>query len=299
MDVFHFPDSNKIQWVFTPNGSTNWQIWQKPANCKFVNILVIGGGGGGGGGSVGAAATNRAGGGGGGASAVAKGFYNANLLPSTLYIQVGNGGLGGASATNGTGGGLSYVAFEPTTTVAASTFLRNGNAGAGFGATIGTGGSAGTAFAQANGVLNYLGLFQATIGTAGTAGSAGGAGVPVVVSLIVTGGASGGGATSVAGLAGGNITGLGAIPTISGGTTITESQGSNGFQTIYPSFNNSITSPILLTGGAGGLGSSAGQGGNGGKGAYGCGGGGGGAGFTGLGGRGGDGGDGIVIITAW
>ena len=143
MDVFHFPDSNKIQWVFNTNGGVNsWQIWQKPPNCKFVNFMLIGGGGGGAGGATGGAGSNRIGGGGGGSSAISKGFFNANVLPDILYIQVGPGGPGGATSTNGTAGSLSYVSFEPNTTVA-NVLFRSGNGGAGAGTTAGGSGGDG------------------------------------------------------------------------------------------------------------------------------------------------------------
>ena len=95
---------------------------------------------------------------------------------------------------------------------------------------------------------------------------------------------------------GGNITGAGFIPTISGGA-VGGFNGTAGFNQFNPSSILSSSSPLFFTGGAGGGSNARGTGGDGGNGAFGCGGGGGGAGLTG--GRGGRGGDGLVIITCW
>ena len=73
--------------------------------CGGGGDAAGGGGGGwtsngGAGGGTGGGGTNRIGGGGGGSSAISKGFFNANVLPDILYIQVGPGGLGGATGVD-------------------------------------------------------------------------------------------------------------------------------------------------------------------------------------------------------
>lgn len=299
MDVFNVPNTNIYNWVFLPSGGSNaWLIWEKPKNCKFVNIITIGGGGGGAGGASGGTGTTRIGGGGGGSSGVTKVFIHADVLPDILYVQAGPGGAGGAAGANGTAGSLSYVSIEANTTVT-NVVCRSGNAGASFGTTAGAGGAASTIVTQANMWISYLGFFQAVVGQIGSAGGSGLAGTSTTIAGVTSGGAGGGGATSVSDFAGGNITGLGSVPTISGAAAGSTSPGDPGFQPVIPNFNSSLSNTLFFTGGAGGAGSSAGTGTAGGPGAFGSGGGGGGAGITGLSGAGGRGGDGIVIITTW
>jgi hypothetical protein len=126
--------------------------------------------------------------------------------------------------------------------------------------------------------------------SAGAGGAiAGGLGTSVTLSTQtqpISGGAGGGGAGSSSNN-GGQQTGFGDVPTISGGT-VTVPNGENGFFRLKPFYS---------TGAGGGYGNNTGTGGNGGDGAYVCGGGGGGAGTTG--GSGGRGGDGLVIISCW
>ena len=299
MDVFNVPNTNINNWVFLTNGGTNaWQVWQKPKNCKFVNIITIGGGGGGGGGAAGAANTTRIGGGGGGSSGVTKVFINADLLPDTLYVQVGPGGAGGAAGGNGANGALSYVSIEANTTVN-NVVCRSGNAAAGPGTAAGAGGAASTIVTQANMWVSYLGFFQTVVGQIGSTGGSGTAGSSTTIANITSGGAGGGGANNGGSFAGGNITGLGNVPTVSGAAAGSTSPGDPGYQPVTPNFNSSINNILFFTGGAGGAGSTAGTGTAGGPGAFGSGGGGGGAGVTGQSAPGGRGGDGIVIITTW
>jgi hypothetical protein len=68
IDIFNLPDTSNNVKVFYSTGSNNWQIWQKPRNCKFVNMFLIGGGGGGGGANT--TASYASGGGGGGSSSI-------------------------------------------------------------------------------------------------------------------------------------------------------------------------------------------------------------------------------------
>jgi hypothetical protein len=66
MDVFNFQNTQNNNFVFYANGgTTSWQTWTKPKNCKFISILAISGGGGGGGASNYLQTTYGAGGNGG------------------------------------------------------------------------------------------------------------------------------------------------------------------------------------------------------------------------------------------
>ena len=310
MDVFGLMDGNILKQVFLTNGTTNsWQVWEKPKNCKFVNILIIGGGGGGGAG-FGAAFNTATGGGGGGSSAVTKGFFQANLLPDRLYIQVGPGGAGGTNnpIVAATAGSVSYVSIQPNTTagnvILASGQLGGGAGGPGTGAAGGTAGATSPPFIQATFYLSTLGIVQ-SIG--GQSGNAGGANTPIAVTIAFTtsGGAGGGGVTAGGtGANGANVTGAGFVPTaVGGGTSVVAigGTGDSGFQPITPTFNSFNRYPLFTTGGAGGGASILAIGGTGGNGGYGSGGGGGGGSYISAtsGGPGGRGGDGIVIITAW
>lgn len=302
IDTFHLSNSDLNNQVFYTNGTTNWQIWQKPASAKMVSILVIGGGGGGGAGQAGTGSTTRRSGAGGGSSSVTLGMFSATQIPDTLFIQVGPGGVGGTGAINGLSGSLSYVSVQPNTT-AINILLQSGAgaAGGGFsGANGGTLGSAGTAWA--GGILNDLGLVTSIAGQGGTAGVTLGSSTNISIAGITTGGAGGGGTNLGTVFAGGSIIGSGFCPTISGGTGNVSSNGvdgTGGFVSLNTSITNTTTLPLFFTGGAGGGASNNNTGGAGGNGGYGSGGGGGGAGVTGSSGAGGSGGNGIVIITCY
>jgi len=300
MDVFNFPNTQNNNFVFFANGgTTSWQTWTKPVNVKYVSIFAISGGGGGGGGRTSSTVINAAGGGGGAASGTALGIFPANSLPDTLYIQVGLGGAGGIGQTNGSNGSITYVSAQPNTT--SINVIIGGSAGvplAGVGGQAGgTPGSAPTAFGKTStGLLGACGTITATAGWAGGQGGTATSGATILVSGVTTGGAGGGGNTSASiDNIGGNITGIGTIPTILGGST--GLTGDNGYISMTPSINSSIGIPMFFTGGAGGGSRFNGVGGNGGNGGYGCGGGGAGSGLTG--GTGGNGGNGLVIITCW
>jgi hypothetical protein len=300
MDVFNFPNTQNNISIFFANGSTtSWQTWSKPRNCKFVSIFAISGGGGGGGGRASGAIINAAGGGGGAASGTAHGIFPANSLPDTIYIQVGLGGTGGPSQTSATAGGITYVSAQPNTTsinvIIAGT---NTAAGGGIGGQAGgTPGTAPVAFSKTG--IGFLGACGTITSTAGWGGAQGGtalSGRSIFVSGVTTGGAGGGGNTSASiDNIGGDITGIGVIPTILGG--LTGLTGFDGYISMTPSFNSSIYVPMFFTGGSGGGSRFNGVGGNGGNGGYGCGGGGAGSGQSG--GAGGNGGNGLVIITCW
>ena len=302
IDIFGLPDSTDNFQIFHTNGSTSWQMWTKPRNCKLVNILAIGGGGGGAGGASGAS-VNRLAGAGGACSGISRGVFPANMLPDILYVQVGVGGAGGGSATYGSPGTLSYISVEPETTPA-FVLLASGAAGAGGGggAAINTPGIAGTVFSQTNYNLSYIGVLTLIAGANGaTGGIAGGAGGTATGNIITQPGAGGGGSTNVNGNgAGGGITVQGnLIPVlIAGGSAGSSAAAQSGIKVLTPSINSlGIRLPFYNSGGAGGGGNGAGTGGRGGDGAFGSGGGGGGAGT--IGGTGGNGGDGIVIITSY
>lgn len=316
MDIFNIPDNSILNQVFYANSSgatsaTDWQVWEKPKNCKFITILAIGGGGGGGAG-FGILSNGARGGGGGGSSATVRGSFMACLLPDRLYIRVANGGTGGKNSvvTAAGSGGVSYVSIQPSITTG-NVLLASGGAGAGAGAAGaasggGTAGIAGAVFNQTNFYLSTLGIIQPLGGVAGTAGGSGGVTLAsYTIDRLCTPGLGGagftlGGSTDTTG----RITGNGFVPTISGGTNSTANIGGHGdpgFQPMIPGGSVYNRYPFFPTGGAGGGTSQSAQGGKGGNGSFGCGGGGGGANnsATNLGGDGGNGGDGIVIITAW
>ena len=308
IDYSNIPSITNHQTFFAL-GSTTWQTWQKPRNCKFIYITTIGGGGGGGGGAN--TSGNGGGGGGGGSSSITKTFIPAALLPDLLYIQVGLGGLGGATATNGGSGGITTISIEPNTTPT-NVIIRSGDVGAtgGNGGTIavaGTGGNGGTTFSTTNGFLSSLGVTSSivrSIGNDGGFGFVGGGTITSLSSLIVCGGGGGGGKSNTNGGAGGSVLAGGVLGRVAGGVGgTTGGNGGNGTLTITPNLltYSSTQFPFATNGGAGGGGNAAisGGGGNGGNGAIGSGGGGAGSTDGGTGRNGGNGGDGIVIITCF
>lgn len=322
MDFFNLQNNNLNNQVFFANGSTTWQLWQKPKNCKFVFIFTIGGGGGGGSGYASSTLNPTiSGGGGGGASSLTRAFYPANMIPDTLYIQVGTGGKGGNPITStgvgnpGLTGGISYVCVFPSA-VTSNILIASGSVGAlgGGGGTLSpaavpSGGASGQFFVRtigsSTGYLNYLGYFNSANTLSGGAGSYTNGNTVSVASFPVSGGGGGGGITTGTQYAGGSVTGSGEVPTTTGGF-VPGGNGNNGFNFKTPSLDSMLQTLMYFTGGAGGAASyeaSSGIAGNGGNGSYGCGGGGGGAVGKGTIGRssgaGGRGGDGLVIINCW
>ena len=307
IDVFNIPNQKNNIYTFYNIGG-NVQTWEKPRNAKLLIITCIGAGGGGGAGGGSLTTTSQIiGGGGGGAGAITTLTIPANLLPDTLYVQVGTGGQGGILQTNGTGsngstGGNTFVCLDPNATVNTSQYLINRAAGGGGGqggSAVNTGGGpggAGVGTTNNNSIFLSLGLFVGTTGIVGGTGNlTNGSSVTAYTTTMLTSGAGGGGRdSSNTPYSGGSVvSNVPFMPSIRGGIV----------GNINASSGTYINTPILCgTGGAGGAsvvsgaGSSGGAGGNGG---IGCGGGGSGASgqaLLGLG-PGGRGGDGLVIIT--
>lgn len=312
IDIFNIPSNETNTKIFhaVSSGSTQWQSWQKPNGAKMVHMYVLGGGGGGGAGRTGSNNTG-AGGGGGGATAISIGLFPACMLPDILYISVGKGGQGGSNNTAGTAGELSYVSVSASTGTTA-VVIQSGNAGAGGGgagtsSVAGSAGIAGSIWVNTSFIWPQFGQLSEIVGTAGTAGGpTNNVGVNLTITLPVSGGAGGGGVSSVSSsFDGGDVLStIYGFMNLSGGTANavgTTINGVAGYTYSFPSFNSSTRGPMLFTGGAGGgaANSSSRNGGDGGIGSFGSGGGGGGGSYTGIGGSGGNGGGGLIMITSW
>jgi hypothetical protein len=284
LDIFNIPnqsgDSVKIYYT---KGTTDWQTWQKPRNCKFIWMMCIGGAAGGGSGQ-GTTTVTGSQGSGGGSAAITRALFPSNVLPDTLFIQPGPGGIGATGTTGATvvagAGKNSWVSIAPTLVSSMNIVCTSGN-------TAATSTTAETAATIAIGGLLSLGIFTSIAGVAGTTGAA-----TALATTVVTAGCGGGAiATSIA-ATGSSIASVNGTtfvtPTILGGAAT----GANGANGIW------FWKPFYGVGGAGGGANLSGVGGNGGDGAYGCGGGGGGCGST-TGGNGGNGGDGLVIIATF
>jgi hypothetical protein len=305
-DTFHIIDNNLSNQTFYYNGSNTWQIWQKPPNCNYVNIFLLGGGAGGQGGEIGtggAGGVTRDGGVGGGSSSITYVTYPAFALPDTLYVQVGAGGAGGAAAIGtglqGSPGGLSYISVIPDSGYTTQNVVMvSGNAPAG----TTTCNTAGTGIIVSQILLSEIAFISTYNGQAGAARglSSGTAGSITPTGIPITGGAGGSGVNSVGTLGtSGDINEFLFSPKISGGAsnqTLGGSPGRAGYSTRSSFYNANYKLPLFFTGGSGGGAGDTSPGANGGNGAFGCGGGGGGAGQTSAG-TGGRGGDGLVIIT--
>jgi hypothetical protein len=304
-----------IQRFYGDVGTTlvQWKTWTKPRGAKFVYMIGVGGASSGGNGTN--TATSSGGGAGGGSGAQSNLFIPAQFLPDVLYIQAGNGGKQPAtlvSAAAGVAGTITYVAFEPNTTLAAQLTVLFASPGTATGAAQaagigGTGGTAAVIATIANMPLAGRGHYQFFAGQSGSAGGSN-VGAPGVAQtypttgLMVMGGAGGAGSGGGVVAAGGAITGVGFgdnYPTIPGGLAPVISSTPGG-----PGAGGTMLKPFLYTGGTGGgnstlnVGITAGAGGNG---APGCGGGGAGGSnsSTPTLARPGDGGPGFVIIMSW
>ena len=210
IDYSNTPSINNHQTFFAL-GSTTWQTWQKPRNCKFVYITAIGGGGGGG--SSGNVAGAAGGGGGGGSSSITSILLPAALIPDTLYILVGIGGNGSVAGGSGGSGGLSTVSIRPSTTTT-EVIIRSGSVGgaggtAGTASVAGTGGAGGTVFTTSSGFLSTLGVWKSSVGDIGANGGYGanGATKTALSSFPLCGGGGGAGKTAN-NFAGGSILGV-------------------------------------------------------------------------------------------
>jgi hypothetical protein len=280
LDIFNIPGQQDNVKIFYAAGTTAWQTWQKPRNCKFIWIMCIGGGAGGNSGG-GNNSTNVSGGGSGGSGAITRALFPANILPDTLYIQPGPGGLGatggiGSTAIQGNAGNISFVSIVPSSATVMNLICTSGTAAANPATVAGANGTGESAASVGNAGLLSLGSFISTGGAQATLA----VDVTPFSNTLTCQGAVGGANTN------------------NNNTTILATAISP--QLVSGSSGVFSWKPFFSLGGAGGVGSSSGAGTNGGNGAYGSGGGGGGAGFTSFnGGSGGKGGDGLVIIATF
>lgn len=308
-------DCQVFQCLNTDNAQRRVQTYTRPRSASMLGVICVSGGGGGGGGRGSTAGSARGGGGGGGSGGAAIALVPAFLLPSTLFVAVGQGGAGGAGGSSGDGsagssgtlssliayadpsGGGTGVPWNVVLSGNGGTQGGGGNGGTNTGAA--TGGAAANAFGTSSALFSGIALWQAMAGTAGasggTAGNNPGGSYSIQASgaLFLCAGAGGASCTS-ADQVGGSCSTTGTtgwwlrdrIPAAPAAGTFDGSAGPT------------IWQPFYSFGGYGGSSSNSTAGGNGGPGGFGSGGGGGGAGVT-TGGRGGDGGPGIVIIYAW
>jgi hypothetical protein len=294
---------------FTSSGT-----WTKPANAKWVEVLVIGGGGGGGGGARTASGTASSGGGaGGGASGH---FWSGlpSLLGATETVTVSAGGSSGPGATldgnaGSDGGGGGNTTFGSIVTG----YGGGGGAGGEPSANSGGGGGAGNAGAGGNATGSSAGGAGSNTGAAGGGGSAG------VSNTNYVGGSGGGGtANGAAGQnsgraaffgagGGGGGGGISAAPgAFSGGSSLDvgggngTASGASGGTATNPGNPGNAGLRGFGSGGGGGGSNTAGIGGAGGVGGnHGAGGGGGGSAVGGNGGAGGAGAPGYCIVVTY
>lgn len=287
LDVFNIPGQQDNVKIFYAAGTTDWQTWNKPRNCKFIWMMCIGGASGGTGGVSGSATSSPAIPGG-GSGAITRALFPANVLPDTLYIQPGPGGVGGPGVTNINSvgntpgvGNRSFVSITPSSAVTMNLVCTSGAIAA---TTVGGGETAATV---TNALLLSLGNFTSTAGLANSADNI----TPFTTSSLTGGGGVGGGGTNALGASILSVNlGTFSTPQISAGAVNSGAAGANGIWS---------WKPLYGTGGACGGSNNAGVGGKGGDGAYGCGGGAGAPGINAAGGNGGKGGDGLVIIATF
>jgi hypothetical protein len=263
LDIFNIPGQQDNVKIFYARGTTDWQTWTKPRNCKFIWMMCIGGG------AAGQQGSLVGPGGAGGAGGVVRVIFQANVLPDILFIQPGPGGQ-----TNAGSGNRSFIAITPSSAVAMNIVCTSGAAAAAFatGETIAT---------VTNMGLASLGNFTAVAGSARNT---------YFATTVIGGGGDGGvNGTDGVGFASINLGGNIVTPLIAGGLS---NIGGNGADGVFS------WKPFYSIGGAGGGYNSAGIGGSGGNAAYGSGGGAGGQGTT-AGGTFGKGGDGLVIIATF
>jgi hypothetical protein len=269
LDIFNIPGQQDNINIFYARGTTDWQTWTKPRNCKFIWMMCIGGGSGGGNGG-----TPTAGALGGGSGAITRALFPANVLPDTLFIQPGPGGAGGSA------GNRSFVSIVASSAAAMNVVCASGTSAA----AVGSGESAATTTVA--GLLS-LGSFTSIAGFYVSVTTY----TPFTNSTMVCSGQNGGTAGLSAGSSIASVDfGNGIVtPTLNGGSLNAGGNGDNG---VF------LLKPFYSLGGAGGGSNNAGTGGRGGDGGYGSGGGGGGGGSV-AGGTGGRGGGGLVIIATF
>lgn len=260
LDIFNITGQQDNVEIFYAAGTTAWQTWTRPRNCKFIWMMCIGAGCGAGGGAAG------------GAGGAVRALFPANVLPDTLFIQPGPGTGPSTFPSNRSFVSITPSSAAPMNIVCVSGAAASGTGGVPAGETIATVTNAG---------LLSLGTFIAIAGPAG--------GTAPLATSITMGGANGG-SIGVPGPSYASINlGTTVMPPLNSGNNTTGGNGDNGYWSWKPMYG---------TGGMAGGYNSAGVGGNGGNGAYGCGGGGAGTGTAGFG-VDGSGGDGLVIIATF
>jgi len=285
LDINHIAGQSDNVKIFYARGTSDWQTWQKPRNCKFIWIMCIGGAGGGAAGTSGTGgATTYTGGQGGNSAAVTRALFPANVLPDTLYIQPGPGGSATPAGQQASPGNRSFVSTAAST-LNTGLICISGNAAA---TSVSTTNTAETAAVVGSASLLNLSTF---VSIAGIQAINLGDTTPLTTT-IVTGGGFGSNAGPTTG-ATFSILATPFSPLISPTSVISGT----------PSSGTSFVSlkPFFSTGGVGGgsFYQNSGNGGKGGDGGFGSGGGGGGAAYNGTGGTGGKGGDGLVIIATF
>ena len=257
----------------TGANSSETHLYTVPRGASFLYIFLVGSGGNGATPTVGAGVS---GGGGGGSASITKALIPTILIPNTLNVYV-------SSASNASSRSMVTINARADTDVILATY--NGR-----GAITGSAGAGGAVMTvTAAPWAGSLALWVSQAGaTAGAGSTTNGAAVTALATLPLTGGGGGGGSSAGTG---GNVTGAGPFPTITGGAS-GANPGRAGMM---------LRQPFGGVGGSGGGGvNAAGTGLNfGGAGAIGCGGGGGGNAASGTPGAGGKGGPGYCLIVAF
>lgn len=186
-----------------------------------LNLFMCGAGGNGGAGSTAAPGVVRGGGGGGASGAIAQLFIpRSRFIPRQMYLYLP---LGGTVTP-------AYLLTYPDTSVLGYRIwgVNSGGNGAAGTTSNGTGGALAAALDNTNFPLSS---FTANMFMAGAAGAAGNTAYTMSAKALFISGGPGGGQSNAANTntQGQNITGIGLIPTISGGT----GPGTNGFNGTY------------------------------------------------------------------
>ena len=294
--------SNLVVETFLAKEIVSWIPPRPTCIMHYFYFQVPGNGGQAGNGVI--ASSAGSGGGGGGAGERAALLTPAIFVGMGLNFNFGTPGVGGAAVSGGVGtaGGVIAAAFS-ITGLGITTALLTGVVGSTAGPGVGVAGGINTCGAVTP--WTNAGLYQSTAPLAAGAGVASGAGTSLTSStLTVTGGAGGGGCSTIAAFAGGAITPTAPIPypAIAGGAIGPSGTPRHGY-TILPNSTDRIGNPgyCSLGGAGGGATFNSTPGGDGGNAGFGGGGGGGGAcsGGSNLSGKGGDGGPGFLYVVSW